>query len=103
MVHIQYDPDEISYEELLNVFWENHDPTTINRQGPDIGEQYRSVIFNHTPEQKELGEKSKEILEKSGKYTNPIVTQILPAEEFYIAEDYHQQYLEKQGLNTHDI
>jgi len=96
VVHLKYDPSQVSYKELLNIFWENHDPTTMNRQGPDIGEQYRSVIFYHTPEQKEIAEESKEEMDKSGKFADPIVTQILPAEPFYKAEEYHQKYLEKQ-------
>jgi peptide-methionine (S)-S-oxide reductase len=97
-VEVQYDPAKISYDELLNVFWENHDPTTLNRQGPDWGSQYRSVIFFHTPEQESLAKASKEVLDKSGRYSKKIVTQILPAADFYEAEDYHQQYLEKRGL-----
>lgn len=96
VVHLEFNPQEISYEKLLNLFWENHDPTTLNRQGPDIGEQYRSVIFYYTDEQEKLAEESKDKLEKSGRYSNPIVTQILPAEEFYRAEDYHQKYIAKQ-------
>ena len=101
VVQIKFNPSEVSYDTLLNIFWENHDPTTMNRQGPDVGEQYRSVIFYHTSEQKQLGERSKENIEKSGKFSNPIVTKIIPAEEFYRAEDYHQQYLAKQGPNLH--
>jgi len=97
-VEVQYDPAKLSYEELLNVFWENHDPTTLNRQGPDWGSQYRSVIFFHTPEQESSAKASKEALDKSGRYGKKIVTQILPAADFYEAEDYHQQYLEKRGL-----
>jgi peptide-methionine (S)-S-oxide reductase len=84
----------------LKVFWDNHDPTTLNRQGPDIGSQYRSVIFYHTPEQKAAAEASKEQLESRGRYRRPIVTQIVPASTFHRAEDYHQQYLEKRGLST---
>lgn len=99
-VQIEYDPSQISYEELLQIFWENHNPTTPNRQGPDVGSQYRSVIFYHTPEQKTRAQESKETLEKSGKYKTPIVTEILAAEPFYPAEDYHQQYLEKRGLGS---
>ena len=99
-VQVTYDPSEISYEGLLKVFWENHDPTTMNRQGPDVGEQYRSAIFYHTPEQKRLAEKSKAGLEKSGKYKSRIVTQIVPASKFYEAEEYHQQYLKKRGLKV---
>jgi len=97
-VEVQYDPAKLSYDELLNVFWENHDPTTLNRQGPDWGSQYRSVIFFHTPEKESSAKASKEALDKSGRYGKKIVTQILPAADFYEAEDYHQQYLEKRGL-----
>ena len=96
-LQLKYDPDEISFEKLLEVFWNKHDPTTKNRQGPDIGEQYRSIIFYHNPEQKKLAEESKEKLDSSGKYRNPVVTEIIPAGTFYPAEDYHQQYLEKRG------
>ena len=95
-VQITYNPEEITYEELLNVFWDNHNPTTPNRQGPDIGEQYRSIIFYHTLEQKLAAEKSLELLEKSGKFTRPIVTQILPVKKFYQAEEYHQKYFLKK-------
>jgi len=97
-VEVEYDPDKVSYDALLKVFWENHDPTQLNRQGPDWGTQYRSAIFFHTPEQKGASAASKESLEKAGRYSKPIVTQIVPAETFYPAEDYHQQYLEKRGL-----
>jgi peptide-methionine (S)-S-oxide reductase len=97
-VLVDYDPSRISYDRLLDVFWENHDPTQLNRQGPDVGEQYRSVIFFHTPEQEAAARASREKLEKSGRYRRPIVTQIEPATKFYRAEDYHQQYLEKRGL-----
>jgi peptide methionine sulfoxide reductase msrA/msrB len=97
VVRVEYDPSITSYTELLNLFWSIHDPTTPNRQGPDIGTQYRSVIFFHTPEQKQLAEESKENLEKSDKFKNTIVTEIVPAIEFYPAEDYHQKYFEKQG------
>jgi len=96
-VEIEYDPSRVSYEELLKVFWENHDPTTLNRQGPDIGTQYRSAIFFHTPEQKAAAIASKENVQKSGRYKNPISTEITPASQFYRAEDYHQQYVEKRG------
>jgi peptide-methionine (S)-S-oxide reductase len=99
VVEVEYDPERVSYEELLNVFWENHDPTTLNRQGPDVGTQYRSVIFYHSPEQQAAATASKENLERSGRYRRPIVTEIKPAPEFYRAEDYHQQYLEKRGLS----
>ncbi|HXY07072.1 MAG TPA: peptide-methionine (S)-S-oxide reductase MsrA [Terriglobales bacterium] len=97
-VEVEYDPSKLSYEKLLDVFWENHDPTQLNRQGPDWGTQYRSAIFFTSPEQEAAAKASKERLEKSGRYTKPIVTQIVPASTFYEAEDYHQQYLEKRGL-----
>ena len=97
-VEVAYDPAKVSYDALLKVFWENHDPTQLNRQGPDWGTQYRSAIFFHTPEQKGAAAASKESLEEAGRYSKPIVTQIVPAETFYPAEDYHQQYLEKRGL-----
>jgi peptide-methionine (S)-S-oxide reductase len=97
-VEVTYDPEKISYEELLKVFWENHDPTTLNRQGPDVGTQYRSAIFYHNPGQEAAARASKQRLDESRAYRRPIVTQILPAVEFWEAEDYHQQYLEKRGL-----
>jgi peptide-methionine (S)-S-oxide reductase len=97
-VQVIYDPKIISYEQLLDVFWNNHNPTQYNRQGPDIGDQYRSAIFFHSFEQEAAAKASKEKLEKSGKFNRPIVTQIVPAETFYRAEEYHQRYLEKQGL-----
>jgi peptide-methionine (S)-S-oxide reductase len=99
-VEVDYDPAKVSYEQLLDVFWENHDPTQLNRQGPDWGTQYRSAIFFHSPEQEKAAVSSKEALEKSGRYRNKIATQIVPAVTFYPAEDYHQQYLEKRGLAT---
>ena len=99
-VEVDYDPAKLSYEKLLEVFWENHDPTQLNRQGPDYGSQYRSAIFFHTPEQESEAQVSKEQLEKSGRFKKPIVTQIVPAVKFHPAEDYHQQYLEKRGLAT---
>lgn len=99
VVQVEYDPARVSYDELLKVFWANHNPTTRNRQGPDIGYQYRSVIFFHTKEQEALTKASKEELQKTEKYKNrEIVTEIAPAKEFYRAEEYHQQYLEKRGL-----
>jgi peptide-methionine (S)-S-oxide reductase len=103
VVEVVYDPSRVSYDELLKVFWENHDPTQLNRQGPDWGHQYRSAIFFHTPEQQAAAIASKERLEKSGKYRRPIVTEITPASQFYKAEDYHQQYLEKRGLSSCNI
>lgn len=100
VVQVEFDPSRISYDDLLTVFWENHDPTTLNRQGPDVGTQYRSAIFYHDDEQKEAAIKSKEERDRSGRYRRSIVTEITPATEFYMAEDYHQQYLEKRGLSS---
>jgi peptide-methionine (S)-S-oxide reductase len=97
-VEVEYDPATLSYEKLLEIFWENHDPTQLNRQGPDYGSQYRSGIFFHTPEQEAEAKASKEKLEQAHRYSRPIVTQIIPATTFFEAEDYHQQYLEKRGL-----
>ncbi len=97
-LEILFDPAQVSYEQLLEVFWNEHDPTTLNRQGPDVGSQYRSVIFYHTPEQEAVARMSKERLQSSGRYHRPIVTEIVPAAEFYRAEEYHQQYFEKQGV-----
>lgn len=99
-VQIQYDPKDVAYEQLLKVFWENHDPTTVNRQGPDVGTQYRSAVFYHTPQQKAAAEAAKQELAASGKYRREIVTQIVPATTFWKAEDYHQQYLEKRGMSS---
>jgi len=98
VVQVEYDPSKVSYDELLSVFWANHDPTQLNRQGPDVGTQYRSVIFFHNPQQEAAAKASKEKLQASGQYKRPIVTAIVPAGEFWRAEDYHQQYLEKRGL-----
>jgi peptide-methionine (S)-S-oxide reductase len=97
-VEVEYDPAKVSYDQLLNVFWENHDPTQLNRQGPDWGTQYRSAIFFHSPEQENAAKTSKQALEQSGRFKKPVVTQIVPATTFYEAEDCHQQYLEKRGL-----
>ncbi len=97
-VEVDYDPGEISFEELLDVFWSNHNPTTLNRQGPDVGIQYRSAIFYHDEKQKTIAESSKQSLEKSDKYDDPIVTEIVPAPTFYKAEEYHQKYFKKQGF-----
>lgn len=99
-VEVAFDPARVSYPELLAIFWQSHDPTTLNRQGPDVGTQYRSAIFYHDAEQEAAARDSKSTLEKSGTFKRPIVTQIVPASEFYRAEDYHQQYLEKQGLRS---
>ena len=100
VVEVEYDPAKVSYEELLNVFWSIHDPTTLNRQGPDVGTQYRSVIFFHSPEQQAIAKASKEKLQHSGRFKRPIATEITPASEFYMAEEYHQQYLEKRGQES---
>jgi peptide-methionine (S)-S-oxide reductase len=97
-IRIIFDPKVVSYETLLDVFWKIHDPTTKDRQGPDIGKQYRSVIFYHNDEQKAAALALKERLEKSGAFKNPIVTEIVPISDFYMAEDYHQQYYEKKGF-----
>ena len=97
-VQVEYNPDEISFEELLDVFWKNHNPTTLNRQGPDVGIQYRSAIFYHDEKQKETAENSKQTLNSSGIFDNPIITQIVPAPIFYEAEEYHQKYFKKHGL-----
>ena len=96
-VEVEYDPAQVSYDQLLAVFWTNHDPTQLNRQGPDPGSQYRSAIFYHTAEQHAAADASQQQLAESGKFARPIVTQIVPAAEFYRAEEYHQQYLEKSG------
>lgn len=102
VVQVTYDPERITYDDLLTVFWENHNPTTLNRQGPDIGTQYRSAIFYHDDEQKAAAIGSKEERDRSGRFGlgKPIVTEITPATEFYEAEDYHQQYLEKRGMSS---
>lgn len=97
-VEVEFDPEVLSYSELLSVFWENHDPTTLNRQGPDVGSQYRSAIFYHDEEQKAAAIASMEELSNSGRYKKPIVTEITPAVKFYRAEEYHQQYFEKRGV-----
>ena len=100
VVRVKYDPSEVSYETLLNVFFENHNPTQFNRQGPDYGSQYRSVIFYTDEAQKKAAEAAVASLEASGKYERKIVTQIVPEAPFWIAEDYHQQYLAKKGLSS---
>ena len=97
VVEVEFDPEIVSYRQLLDVFWKNHDPTTLNRQGPDVGTQYRSVIFYYSPEQRAAAEESKTELDQSGRFRRPIVTQIEPAPPFYRAEEYHQRYLEKRG------
>jgi peptide-methionine (S)-S-oxide reductase len=100
VVQVTYDPTKVAYEQLLEVFWTSHDPTQLNRQGPDVGEQYRSVIFYHDEEQKTEAEESKRLFEKMGRFRRPIVTQIVPAMPFYRAEEYHQQYLRKRGAES---
>jgi len=99
VVEVRFDPKRVSYQRLLDAFWEMHDPTQENRQGPDVGGQYRSVIFNHTPEQKAAAEASKAALGASGRYRKPIATAIEPAAPFYPAEAYHQRYFEKHGAH----
>lgn len=96
-VEVVYDPSRLTYEQLLDVFWQCHDPTQLNRQGPDIGSQYRSAIFHHNAEQEQAAQASKERMEASGRYNRPIVTELTPAGKFYKAEDYHQRYFEKTG------
>ena len=97
-VEVDYDPTRVSYDDLLQVFWEEHDPTQRNRQGPDVGSQYRSAIFVHDAQQEAAALASRGQLAESGRHQRPIVTEITPAPTFYVAEDYHQQYLEKRGL-----
>lgn len=100
VVRVEFDPSVVTYGRLLEVFWNEHDPTQKNRQGPDIGDQYRSAIFTHSDEQKKLAEASKAALEASKRFAKPIVTEITPASAFYPAEEYHQQYLRKRGLSS---
>jgi len=101
VVHLEFDPEEISYRKLVDIFFANHNPTTLNRQGPDVGSQYRSVVFYHGDSQKTVAEEAKRQLGESGKWGDrPIVTQVAPFTKFYPAEEYHQQYLEKRG-KTH--
>lgn len=97
VIEMEYDPSKISYDELLEIFWKTHDPTTLNRQGADVGTQYRSVIFYHSNEQKEIAEKYKEALNKENAFGKPVVTSIDKAETFYVAENYHQDYYFKNG------
>ena len=98
VVQVHFDPAKVSYEDLLRVFWENHDPTTLNRQGPDVGSQYRSAVFFHNDAHRQAAETVKAELDKSGAFRRPIVTTVEPARPFYRAEEYHQRYLEKRGL-----
>jgi peptide-methionine (S)-S-oxide reductase len=98
VVQVTFDPAQVSYEQILDAFWKLHDPTQVNRQGPDFGKQYRSAIFFHSPEQEAAAKTAKERLQKSGAYSKPIATEITPASTFWRAEEYHQRYLEKRGL-----
>jgi peptide-methionine (S)-S-oxide reductase len=98
VVEVEFDPEQVSYEELLDVFWEEHDPTQLNRQGADVGSQYRSVVFFHSPEQEETALESR--ARAQTRFDRPIATEIVPAQPFWRAEDYHQQYLVKRGLAT---
>jgi peptide-methionine (S)-S-oxide reductase len=98
VVLVVFDPKQVSYEALLDVFWGCHDPTQVNRQGPDVGTQYRSAIFTHDKYQQAAAEESRAALEASGRFSRPIATEIMPSTGFWRAEDYHQQYLEKRGL-----
>ena len=100
VVLVEFDPDKVSYNNLLDTFWSLHDPTTLNRQGPDIGTQYRSVIFFQDEDQAVIAETSKDKLQESGRFINDIVTEIVPTAEFYRAEEYHQKYLEARGLGN---
>ena len=97
-VQVAFDPHKVSHAQLLNIFWQCHDPTQVNRQGPDVGTQYRSVIFYHSPQQAEAAHAAKAQLQNNKRYSQPIATDILPASTFYNAEEYHQQYLEKRGM-----
>ena len=99
-VEVEFDPSQVSYRDLLALFFQSHDPTTLNRQGPDFGTQYRSAIFYHDAEQEAQAREAVAALEKAGVFRRPIVTQIVPAPEFYRAEEYHQQYFEKQGIRS---
>jgi len=99
-VQIKFNPKEVSYEKLVDIFFKNHNPTTMNRQGSDVGSQYRSAIFYHSEEQRKVAEKVKKEVEKSGRWKGPIVTQIVPAEGFYEAEEYHQKYYFKRGMKA---
>jgi peptide-methionine (S)-S-oxide reductase len=99
-VEVAFDPTRVSYDELLEVFWNAHDPTQVDRQGPDVGTQYRSAVFFHSPEQEAAARASKERLEASGSLSHPVATEIAAAATFWPAEDYHQQYLAKRGMGS---
>lgn len=100
VIDVDFDPEQVTYEKLLDVFWETHDPTTLNRQGPDHGTQYRSAVFFHDEEQRVVAEASRKRAQESGRFRRPIVTEISPATTFWKAEDYHQQYLAKRGRSN---
>ena len=100
-IQVEFDSERITYDQLLETFWEAHDPTTLDRQGPDIGTQYRSAIFYHSPEQEQAAAAAKASVDDSGRFRDPIVTQIVPATQFYPAEEYHQRYFEKRGILHH--
>jgi len=100
VVQVTFDPSKVSYDQLLDVFWKIHNPTQVNRQGPDFGTQYRTAIFYHSPEQEAAARKSKQVLEASGRFRQPIATEITPAGPFWRAEEYHQRYLEKRGAES---
>jgi peptide-methionine (S)-S-oxide reductase len=97
-VEVTFDPTRVSYDKLLDIFWMNHDPTQVNRQGPDVGDNYRTVIFYHSPEQEAAAIASKKRLEESGRYKRPIATEIVPAGKFWDAEEYHQKYFSRRGI-----
>ena len=97
-MEVEFDPAQVSFARLLEIFWENHDPTTLNRQGPDVGTQYRSAVYWHSDAQKAEAAASKERRQASGKHRRPIVTEIAPASPFFRAEEYHQRYLAKRGM-----
>ena len=99
-VQIEFDPSKVSYDELLDIFFENHDPTQLNRQGLDVGDSYRSVVFYHNDTQKNKAQAKIKELSKKGKYSDPVITQVAPAKTFWHAEDYHQQYLRKRNLKV---
>lgn len=103
VIQVEFDPAKVAYEQLLDVFWNSHDPTTLNRQGPDVGTQYRSAVFFHDQDQKAMAKDSKEKLDASGRHKSPIATEITPASSFYRAEEYHQRYLEKHGMDSCSI
>ena len=100
-IQVEFDSERITYDQLLETFWKAHDPTTLDRQGPDIGTQYRSAIFYHSPEQEQAAAAAKASVDDSGRFRDPIVTQIVPATQFYPAEEYHQRYFEKRGILHH--